>query len=197
MAKYWLSLDKLSNNEISNVKTFANSLYRDSVLKLRKFMFSDIEKTLLLGYNSQSGAPNFLLALGLCCYTEYWGKLVEGIKKNDRNNNKNAFNAFLRRLDSNYYGILIDNDVDFYRDIRCGLAHSYLIEVKGNAGVTTDYGGLHGIEYDQVSKNYTFWIRTYFDEFKSAINRYINGLNAGTENLNKLEDSLNGRPELI
>jgi hypothetical protein len=67
-----------------------------------------ILKRLLLDYNSKAGAPAFLLALGLCCYTEYWGK---GIKKNGRNNNKKAFNAFLRRLDSKYYRELIDNDV--------------------------------------------------------------------------------------
>ena len=24
----------------------------------------------------------------------------------------------------------------------CGLAHTYLIEAKGDAGITTDYGGL-------------------------------------------------------
>ena len=40
-------------------------------------MFEDIDKTLALT-NCIRGAPNFLLALGLCYYTEYWGKLSEG-----------------------------------------------------------------------------------------------------------------------
>jgi hypothetical protein len=124
-----------------------------------------ILKRLLLDYNSKAGAPAFLLALGLCCYTEYWGK---GIKKNGRNNNKKAFNAFLRRLDSKYYRELIDNDVDFYHDIWCGLAHTYLIEAKGDTRIITDYRGLHGIEYNQASKDYTFCIRTYFDEFANG-----------------------------
>ena len=35
----------------------------------------------------------------------------------------------------------------------------------------------------------------YFDEFKNAVNNYINGLETGKENLQKLEDSLNGRLE--
>ncbi|MGA7977452.1 MAG: hypothetical protein WB975_09465 [Nitrososphaeraceae archaeon] len=39
--------------------------------------------------------------------------------------------------------------------------------------------------------------RTYFDEFKAAVNRYINGLENGTENIQNLEDSLNDSPELL
>jgi hypothetical protein len=50
-------------------------------MKVREFMFNDINKALRLADNRQIGAPNFLLALGLMCYTEYWGKLVKGIKK--------------------------------------------------------------------------------------------------------------------
>lgn len=42
-------------------------------------MFKDIEKTINLVNNPQVDAPNFLLALGLCCYTEYWGRLLAGI----------------------------------------------------------------------------------------------------------------------
>jgi hypothetical protein len=159
-------------------------------------MFNDIEKTLCLTVDPQVGTPNFLLALGLCCYTEYWGKLVEGIKKGE-SKSAMAFNAFLKRLDSGYYANLMNNPaVDLYGEVRCGLAHSYLIEGKGDAVINTGYRGLHGIEYDQTSKKYIFWVRTYFDEFKNAVNNYINGLETGKEKLRKLEDSLNGRPEL-
>ena len=59
-------------------------------------MYEDIDKTLALT-NCIRGAPNFLLALGLCCYTEYWGKLSEGVKLNE-SKSKESFNAFLRRL---------------------------------------------------------------------------------------------------
>jgi hypothetical protein len=86
--------------------------------------------------------------------------------------------------------------VDFYGELRCDPAYSYLIEGKGDAVINTGYRGLNGIEYDQTSKKYIFWIRTYFDEFKNAINSHINRLETGKENLQKLEDSLNGRPEL-
>jgi hypothetical protein len=70
-------------NRIMGIETFATSQYHDSVLKVRRFMFDDIDKTIGLADNPNVGAPNFLLALGLCCYTEYWGKLLTGISKFD------------------------------------------------------------------------------------------------------------------
>jgi hypothetical protein len=45
---------------------FQNSEFYDCVLKVRKFMFDDIDKTIQLVHTPR-GAPNFLLALGLCC----------------------------------------------------------------------------------------------------------------------------------
>jgi hypothetical protein len=65
------------------MKTFATSQYHDSVLNVRRFMFDDIDKTIGLADNPNVGDPNFLLALGLCCYTEYWGKLLTGANKFD------------------------------------------------------------------------------------------------------------------
>jgi hypothetical protein len=111
--------------------TFATSPYHDSVLRVRRSMFNDIEKTIGLANNQTIGAPNFLLALGLCCYTEYWGKLVKAIKKGDESHGKTAFYAFLERMDSAYYGHLINSGVKLYKEVRCGLAHAYLIEASG------------------------------------------------------------------
>lgn len=61
-------------------KSFRKSEFYDRILKVREFMFDDIDKTLQLVHATR-GAPNFLLPLGLCCYTEYWGKLPLGIQK--------------------------------------------------------------------------------------------------------------------
>jgi len=82
--------------------SFSSSKYHNSVLKVRDFMFGDIDKTLSLIHISPSGAPNFLLALALCCYTEYWGKLVQGIKKGELRRSKEGFDAFIKRLDDAY-----------------------------------------------------------------------------------------------
>jgi hypothetical protein len=54
--------------------------YIVSVKKVRDFMFGDLKKTLSL-INFLDCAPNFLLALALCCYTEYWGQFLIGKKK--------------------------------------------------------------------------------------------------------------------
>jgi hypothetical protein len=66
--------------------------------RVKSFMYSDIEKTLEQAKSSK-GAPNFLLALGLCCYTEFWGKLLLGISKGA---SKNPFVTFFNRLGTNY-----------------------------------------------------------------------------------------------
>ena len=89
------------------------------------------------------------------------------------------------------------NSLNIYKDIRCGLAHSYLIEGGKNSAIDTLNEGNHGIDYDPIQNRYTFYVKMYFREFKSAVDYYINGLENGTERLDLLEDSLNSRPELI
>lgn len=89
-------------------------------------MFEDVEKTLALA-NSPQKAPNFLLALALCCYTEYWGKLKLGVA--EPKHSKSAFMAFLEELDYQHYSPI---KLQVYKDVRCGLAHSYLIEKKNS-----------------------------------------------------------------
>jgi hypothetical protein len=120
-----------------------------SIDKVREFMFDDIDKTIRLAHTSRD-APNFLLALGLFFYTEYWGKLLLGIerkKQGGREHSKALFEAFLIRLDRSYYEGLLQT-VDIYRKIRCGLAHAYMID--GNAKIDMGNIGCHGIEYNQT-----------------------------------------------
>ena len=159
-------------------------------------MFADIEKCLGLAH-----PPNFLLALGLCCYTEYWGKLLLGRGKHETKINKAAFNAFLYKLDKNYYQslakLLAKNRLDIYFNIRCGLAHAYLIEEGKTATIDTGDKGQHGIEYDHENRRYTFWVKVYFEEFKNAVNSYIRGMEPGTEDFTKLVKALSNRPVLV
>lgn len=77
---------------------FKDSPYRDSVLKTREFMFSDLKAAVSLA-QSKGSAPNFLLALGLCCYTEFWGRLVQGVPSG---NEEICFDAFFTRLGKCY-----------------------------------------------------------------------------------------------
>jgi hypothetical protein len=69
---------------------FKDSIFDNPVNKVKEFMFKDIEKMISLSKNPQLGAPIFLLALGLCCYTEYWGRLLTGIAKGEAST---CFNA--------------------------------------------------------------------------------------------------------
>jgi hypothetical protein len=182
---------------------FEKWLYLESVRKVREFMFEDIDKTMQL-VDSPRGGPNFLLALGLCCYTEYWGKLVLGIEKKERREpSEDPFNEFLLRLDPIYYRKLsedlknVDEKLDIYKNIRCGLAHAYMIEGGKEATINTGKRGHRGIEFDFKEKKYTFWVRAYFKEFKEAVDRYLKGLDEGTEDIGKLANALRNRPELI
>lgn len=150
-----LNREEVIKTALSTVRTI------DSIKKVREFMFADIEKCLGLAH-----PPNFLLALGLCCYTEYWGKLLLGRGKHETKINKAAFNAFLYKLDKNYYQslakLLAKNRLDIYFNIRCGLAHAYLIEEGKTATIDTGDKGQHGIEYDHENRRYTFWVKVYF-----------------------------------
>jgi hypothetical protein len=140
--------------------------------------------------------------LGFCCYTEYWGKLLLGIKKKEKIKPiDKPFNEFLCRLDRIYYPnllkLLAEQNLNIYYDIRCGLAHAYMIEGGKSATIDTGDKGQHGIEYDFEKSKYTFWVRAYFEEFKNAVISYIRDLEEGTEDLAKLTEALRGRPELI
>ena len=84
-----------------------------------------MDKTINL-INTKRGAHNFLLTLVLCCYIEYWGRLVNGIAKC---NSEKCFNDFFDRLGSCYQLQRRQLSCDIYKDIRCGLVHSYLIKL--------------------------------------------------------------------
>jgi hypothetical protein len=81
-----------------------------------------------------------------------------------------------------------------YRNVRCGLAHAYMIE--GNASIIIQ-GGNCGILYDGISDSYTFYVRRYYEDFKTAVNEYIEGLEHGREDITKFKQALETKPELI
>ena len=154
-------------------------------------MFKDIEKAIGLVKNPQLGAPNFLLALGLCCFTEYWGRLLTGTAKNE---GPKCFNAFFDRLGQPYVEVR-NNQNKIYNKVRCGLAHSYLVE--GISVIDMKSGLLCGIEHNESTSQYVFHICTYFEHFKNAVNDYIRGLENGTEKLSSMEKALKNKPELV
>jgi hypothetical protein len=56
-----------------------------------------------------------------------------------------------------YYRQLLENmNLNIYQDIRCGIAHAYLIEGGKNANIDIGFGN-YGIEYNSSENRYTFY----------------------------------------
>ena len=136
--------------------TFDVLLY--SVDTMRKLMFKDLQVGI-------EGGANFLVAGALNTYTEIWGKLLEGIPKEQ---SKQCYESFFRRL-GRCYANLLDEGVQVYGEVRCGLIHAYTI--GGTLAIVNMGTGQCGIQYDMGK--YTFNIGTYFEDFKTAVDEYI------------------------
>ena len=98
-----------------------------------------------------------------------------------QNASRKAFTAFFKRLGTNCENLVNNTSIDVYADIRCGLAHAYLIE--GRKSTIKIGPGPSGREYDQKSDAYTFYISTYFADLRGAVDSYISGLEGATESL--------------
>jgi len=173
----------------------------ESIERVRLFMVEDLEKTIGLA-STPRGAPNFMLALALTAYTEYWGRLVTGIPSGDGDA---CFTAFFERLGNCYQALINDPNLvrmnqgggkshEVYWRIRGGLAHSYLIE--SNSVINLGRGSC-GVEYDQSRGKYTFNILSYFDDFKNAIDKFLIELESGKADWSKFENAIKNKPELI
>lgn len=136
------------------------------------------------------GGPNFLVALVLCCYTEYWGKLVTYNKLGSRE----SFEAFFVRLGSCYDSLVKAYGKKIYQNVRCELVHAYAIEP--NATVNMGHGTC-GVEYDGKTDKYTFNIRTYLDDFERAANQYVAYLGSTPVELNRIEKALKDKPIVV
>ena len=73
----------------------------------------------------QNGAL-YLSALGIASYSEYLG----GLLTNNLGSNGDNFKAFFLRMNPNYPKM--NNDVNLYKRIRCGLVHEYFIKKSAN-----------------------------------------------------------------
>jgi hypothetical protein len=53
-----------------------------------------------------------------------------------------------------------------------------------------------GITIDYENDRFSFHIITYFEDFKQAVDNYIDGLESGREDLGKMEKALKDKPIL-
>ena len=173
-------------------------------MQAKNFMFNDIQKSIDLHIlkdpdGKTIGAPNYLIAVGLSCYTEYWGKLSLGLSR-ERDTSKKCYEEFLKRLGKSYnlnpYEQLLKKEVPVYQDIRCGLVHAYAVD--RNCSVNLDDGNRQcGICYDEYKDYYDFNVVTYFKDFRHAVDMYVYGLQRGTESILNMNNAMKGRPLLI
>jgi hypothetical protein len=169
-------------------------------MQAKKWMFEDIQKSIdlhELNYpdGTTKGAPNILIALGLSCYTEYWGKLLLGLPRGD---SKTCYEAFLKRLGKSYnpnpYEELLNKGLPIYQDIRCGLVHAYAVDRDCVVDLSE---GECGICYDEIRDHYDFNIKTYFKDYKYAVDGYVEGLKNGTESILKMNNAIKGKPLIL
>lgn len=109
------------------------------------------------------GGGNFIAALALLCYTEYFGK--ELIKSTSKKN----FDFFFATLGADYKKLLAQHNI--YDIFRCGLAHEFWIKKSGPIfmfGTKVPALGLakNGETYfivEQYYKDLLSAVRTQFD----------------------------------
>jgi hypothetical protein len=104
---------------------------------------------------------------------------------------KQCYETLLGRFGTEYQE-LIDSGFDVYGKVRCGLVHSYLIE---NSSIINLRKGKCGIRIDFANDKYVFNIVTYFEDFKKAIDNYINSLKS--EDIERMEKAFRDKPILI
>jgi hypothetical protein len=108
-----------------------------TVEKAREFMFKDLQGGIADG-------QNFMVALAMLVYTEFWGRVQEGIP---RGRGRVCFDAFFVKLGTCYEDLL-KRKIDVYGEVRSGLVHAYLIERSANISMGM---GSCGVEFGDQS----------------------------------------------
>lgn len=116
------------------------------------------------------GAPNFLCALGLLCYTEFAGGLDRdqlGVGGQARSN----FDHFFQQLGVPYAQLLKDHNI--YDILRCGLAHEYYVKHHCSIAMLTNHAAGKpdvGVSYESNTDSFVFRVEPYFRDFMAAFN---------------------------
>jgi len=144
------------------------------------FIYHDIE--IAINYKI-----NFLVSLGLICYSEFLGGLMPKLKNEKRITSRSKFNRFFYRLDYPSYRYSFFDEMlkthygsryDIYSIFRCGLVHEYFIKplafntkgktkLKSGSIIVRDALPEGVIAFGQTSDGRLgMAYRTYFRDFK-------------------------------
>ena len=131
-------------------------------------MYNDIRRTI------DKAKANFLVALGLFSYTEIMGGFVTGHLRDFRWSKRN-FEAFLPYLGT-YYNNL-NQQIDLYTRVRCGLVHEYFIKGRFMIAIKCmhaciDQENRRGVYYDRKLDHIIVAVENYFQDFKAGVQRF-------------------------
>lgn len=93
----------------------------------------------------------------------------------------------------NYKHLLYEHG-NIYGKIRSGQVHGYLIE--GNPKIMIESGDC-GIDIDDKTGVFTFYVRKYLEELKFAVSQYIYELNTNLEKFNKAKTALENKAHFL
>jgi len=131
------------------------------------WMLSDLEKSIKLA------KANYLVALGLFCYSEIIGRRILKFK-NKKDKNSDSFNTFVRDY-MGYKKLINKYGNKIYDWFRNGLCHEYYI--KGQvSGVYVVYNKKTSKQGIIISKDKTkkfLVIKPYLRDFKSGIVKFL------------------------
>jgi hypothetical protein len=139
-----------------------------------EFIKTDIEREIMLAVLSESrsykftsmlfklpvGGGNFLCALGLLCYKEFFGRELINSSGSKRN-----FDAFFEKMGPSYKDLLGTHNI--YNTFRCGLAHEYWVKKSGTVYMFGDKSPALG--FDKY-KNFYFIVEKYYDDLIKTVN---------------------------
>jgi hypothetical protein len=136
--------------------------------RAREFQMNDLKRSIFLA------RTNFLTALGLAAYTEFWGHFITGTDKAPA-----SFDAFFPLLGANYRRT-IQAEPKVYDLFRNGLAHEYLpkrrqFTIYGVDGELSDDQIRRGIPEGLVVSATRLEVFTprYYLDLREAVDRLI------------------------
>lgn len=144
---------------------------KDKFIQAKDFIKMDIERELDLYRKENKSAGNFLCALGLLCYTEFFGGVMTDNFK--QGYSKSNFDTFFKYMGKDYEQLL--TKVEVYDIFRCGLTHEYFI--KNDFSVIALFPQrrrMTGLGHE--GGKYFFIVESYYNDFIKAVEKLENEL---------------------
>lgn len=149
---------------------------------------------------AREAKANYLVALGLFCYTEILGREVLRFRNNDKENlyrdNQKCFELFAREYLG--YGSILDKHQDIFDSFRNGLCHEYYIKSRVSSGIFVYYAEdpdnqqklldsgvdlTKGIAISSDGKRRVFVIEPYLHDFVIGVRKFAQQIKESNWNL--------------